>query len=530
MRSLHVPFLLVAFVASWLAPFRSRAQAPRPPSVAALDERLKKVEAEIVELRRIGAELPSVQSAVADLLAQMAGLRERLDALERGAATAPDARAKLDELDGRVFELTQQVATLRAQVQAQAAPEGAAPTPGGVVGYDKGFLVGSEDGRFVLVTKGYAQLRYTGRVAEGERLDDPMESAFALRRARIAWNGHLWDPDFKYALMLDFGLGRAQLLDYYAEGALPFGFWIRGGQFKVPFSRNFLVSASSLSFLERSVATEEFRYDRDLGLSVGWRGLGGRLDVALGLFNGAGRNVATNDNVDPLLSLRVEGTPLGSPWKGEEGDFDHVEPPGLSVGGAVTFENAPVPGAVGTLAVPARPPIRIDDRDVNDDGERDNVRIVELTLDAAFRFRGLGVEAEWYRRDEDWGAIGLGQATPFAPETSYTGWFAQATYFLVPQRYQVGARFSWTEVSPLTIGGKRRPVGTCGAAPDTFECELPVADARTELSVLFAYYRHRHGVEWAAMYSWLDWKAQGGAGVAGDLGEHRLLVEAQVAF
>jgi hypothetical protein len=307
------------------------------------------------------------------------------------------------------------------------------------------------------------------------------------------------------------------MLDYLVEGKLG-PVTLRAGQYKVPFSRIDIASDETMSFLERAIAADEFRYDRDIGITAAGKWLGGRIEAIAGIFNGAGENVGRNDNRDPLFVLRVAGTPLGTPWKFEEGDNKNTEKPALSIGAAVTFENAPVPDAYDYASAASTAPEAGGalNTDVDADGVRDNVRVVQATADVAFRFRGFGVEAEGYLRKESWGLIGEGQTTPFEPDDTFLGWFVQASYFVVPSRFQLGARASWTEVSPLTLAGRTR------SAP-------PVSDTARELSAIISYYRHAHSIELTAMYSFIDWGNEDGANPKG-VGEQRLIVECQIGF
>jgi hypothetical protein len=236
------------------------------------------------------------------------------------------------------------------------------------------------------------------------------------------------------------------------------------------------------------------------------------------LLNGAGKNVAGNDNKDPLLVARVAVTPLGKPSKGEEGDLDRTPSPALSIGVGATFENTPVPSdyRYGNAAVTEQYTGTTFDTDVDDRDGRDNVQVIQIGIDLAFRFRGLGVEAEAYWRKENWGKIGEGQTPSFTPDDELRGMFAQASYFILPGLFQVGGRVSFTEISPLGIGGKTKTTPA-------------YSDQRREFSLLAAYYRHRHGIELSAMYSFLDWGDEHGPTPLG-VGEQRFLLEAQVGF
>jgi hypothetical protein len=496
--------------------------------VASVAARLDRIEAALAELQKDSAGLPELQKTVGDLAAEVAALRQDVDKLDHANAGQADLVTRLDALDARVARLGEQASATRADLDARTGPE-ASSTAGGASfasgAWDDGFHL--VDGpRYSLRVTGYLQLRYTLRTDEAAGRDESFpelrESGFALRRARLGLDGHVHSPRLTYRLMAEYAGASVRLLDYYIEGQLPHGGYLRGGQFKLPFARAFMGSEGANSFLELPVATDELRYDRDLGVLAGWVGVGGRVDASIGVFNGAGRNVGKNDNLDPLLVARVQATLLGKPWKPEEGDLPGTHDPSLVVGVSGTFENAPLPSSVGygdaVLTDGASDPALRLDTDVDGDGRRDNVRVSMVGVDLAFRFRGLGVEAELYGRAEDWGAIADGQTNSlgFDPTRHYAGGFVQASYFVVPGRLQLGARYASTGVSPLLLGGRTRDA-------------VPEADRRREVTGLVSYDRLGHGIEATLMYSFLDWYDRGGNDPKG-AGEHRVIVETQVAF
>ncbi len=526
--------LVVSLVVVVLAPVTALAQAQaRPATPAELDARLAKLQAELDQLAHDSASLPELQKTVGELAAQVTALRQDVDKLAHVDAGHADLVARLDALDARVARVGEQVSSTRADLDSRTGPESASEGGGdgggggASGGWDEGFRL-VEGQRYSLRVSGFLQLRYQLRTDEaagdGETFPRLRESGFSLRRARLAFEGHVHSPRLTYKLMAEHAGTQVRLLDYYVEGKLPGGAYLRGGQFKVPFAREFMGSESANSFVELPVATDELRYDRDIGVWAGWVGASGRLDVGAGVFNGAGRNVTGNDNLDPLFVVRAQYTVLGKPWKPEEGDLPGTHDLALVLGVSGTFENAPVPAVVGygdgAFSEASSDPARKLDADVDSDGRRDNVRVSMVGGDLALRWRGLGVEAELYARREDWGAIPTGQPNGlgfgFDPSRSYLGGFAQASYFIVPARLQVGARYSATGVSPLFLGGRKRD-------------EVPPDDRRRECTALLSYYRYGHGIELSLMYSFLDWYNRGGNDQKG-LGEHRVIVETQVAF
>lgn len=516
----RVLLLLPALLAS--ASPALAAEPNKPAPTEDFGARVTQLAADVAELAKLAAELPSMQRALGDVTAQAAALRADLDAIVRAGAAEADERRHLEELEAREGELAREVAALRSEVASAGAAQAAAES---AATYKDGFLLATADGRFSLRTKGYVQLRHLLRMQDGH--DDPVESSALLRQARIAWDGNVYSPRLGYKLFVELAQSSVQLLDAYVEGAPVASLSLRGGQFKVPFSRDFLTSDEVLSFLERSVAVDEFRYDRDVGLMVTARAFGDRLEATAGVWNGAGKNVRANDNLDPLVAARFTVAVLGKLWKPEEGDFDDSRRPALLLGGGVTFENAPSPKEYGYRSGGEGRAVQITKRDVDGDGRDDNVQVEQANLELAFRFRGLGIETEGFVRREDWGI--LGDSNGFVPEKDFLGGYAQASYFVVPQRFQVGARAAYAEVSPLSLGGKKRDAAKCQTGMTSFDCTLPLSDTRQEISVLAAYYRHRHGIELSAMYSFFDYdNRHGDAPTASD--EHRVIVETQIAF
>lgn len=477
------------------------AAKPAPGAAARLDALAARVDA-LEALRTEHAEMDQSLDAVA---AEVAAIKQELAELRRSAGSQDAVVQRLDALDARVSRLGETTTTLRADLDARTGPESAA-TRGGVRMTDKGIVVLDEE-QFQLRIFAFAQLRYQERRSEADT-GEAVESNFQVRRARIGFAGHAYTPKLTYQLLLELAGGNVRGMDAYLELDLGRGFNVRVGQFKVPFSRVVLASDQQLSFVERPIMNEELTYfDRDVGVSFGWKGLDGKLHALLGVMNGAGRGNA-NDNTDPMLAGRVEYTILGKPWR-DEGDVSNTKTFGLLVGVGGTFENAPVPAIAGTKADPIEVVT-----DVDGDGKRDNVQVAQVGFELAARYRGFSLDGELVLRKEDWGSIGDGQMPPFSPRESLMGWYVQAEYFVVPEVFQVGARYSDTDVSPVAVQRAR--------------ASAPVGDERTELSALASYHRFGHGFELTFQYSFLDWKLDGEA--LDDAGEHRFVLETQFSF
>ena len=289
----------------------------------------------------------------------------------------------------------------------------------------------------------------------------------------------------------------------------PFRFLSLGaGQMRVPFSRAAMTPEELLTFPERALATQEFAYLRDIGVSARAHSPGNRLELIAAAFNGAGPNQA-NDNLDPMLLFRLAGVPIGQAWQPAEGDPQKSKHLGLMLGGTMTMDYVPAPTAYGYVSGSAVPPRPITNRDLDKDGHIDDVRVLQLAADIALRYRGLAFEAEAYQRKENWKQIpNQPGVAPLVVQNSFRAWFGQLSYFILPSRLQVAARASVTRVSPLTLGGRTRSETSC-TFPDasTAACRLPYADVRSEIAGLVAY--HIAGLRFSGTFSRYRWSSDG---------------------
>jgi hypothetical protein len=227
----------------------------------------------------------------------------------------------------------------------------------------------------------------------------------------------------------------------------------------------------------------------------------------------------------------VTGT-IGARASNEEGDLAHTRPPSLTLGGAATLDYVPAPTAYGFSSGEPTGPTPIVARDTNGNGRPDGVRVLELEGDLSFRWRGLALDAEAYFRHESWDQIGALQPpeAQFVPHARYGGAFAQATYFIPVAHLQAGARVAFTELSPLTVGGRQRPATTCeDLAGVSYPCALPFADRRSELTVVAVGHWFGHGIQVVGMYSALRWDTDRPQLLPWSR-EQRFVVQTQLAF
>lgn len=314
----------------------------------------------------------------------------------------------------------------------------------------KGYTLSSKDGRFSLQIRGRIQFRYdlehyntTGMAAK-----DTMQS-LQVRRMRLLLQGTVFSPYVKYHLQFGFSprdmqndlpnepgsIRRNPLRDARIEFDRLRDFTVWVGQFKTPFSRERMLSSANMNLVDRSTVNAEFNLDRDLGVQVMSKdlgGLGGRLAYYAGVFMGEGRN--SFDLTDPgmLYVGRFEVNPFGKFEDYSEGDLARSKKPGLSIGGAYAFQDRAhaARGNVGDYPL-----------------DRGTTNFHHVNADIMFKWRGLSVQTAFHYRKGFKRTSGGALDDMGAPIQTVTarqglGWFAQAGYVVPKIPLEVVGRYS----------------------------------------------------------------------------------------
>ncbi len=223
------------------------------------------------------------------------------------------------------------------------------------VGYDKGFVIASRregdlkssNFPFRLQMNGWGQLRYTATDVAPPNSD---LNQFQLKRARLIFSGHAFNPDFSYFVQLD---GRSssgdnmRLLDYYLSydvGHDQFGMkkgtiGFRTGKFKMPFTMARWLSGREFEFTDRSLASTYFDVNRSL--AWGLYGQTQRFRVPISwettIFNGfvtGGAETGSSGDLDENFAYAVRGSayPIGQWGTGELADFEYHDRLAMRVG------------------------------------------------------------------------------------------------------------------------------------------------------------------------------------------------------
>lgn len=336
--------------------------------------------------------------------------------------------------------------------------------------YDRGFNFSMNDNAFFLKIRGFVQGRFTQRFRnDGWR--DPGDaknypellgvfgdyraqrstndtSTFTMRRVRLMFMGHLWDPDFKYFLQFAGETaenaqnpGSVQLLDANVWSSHIPWFNVIAGQYKVFFNRSQINNAMTMQFAERAGVMDAFTASglnrRDIGITIMNDEEVYPINYYFGIFNGLGpgfnrfgtftseqptadcpggqtggtspgcpqtqqRNLNANfrSNVSQLMySARLNFNILGRPGYGE-GDMAYSETPQLAVGGGYAYN----PG-INTSTDNGFVGIDLANLNVRrqlatfGNGRQLGWGILDYStyaLDGVFKYRGFSLQAEWY--------------------------------------------------------------------------------------------------------------------------------------
>jgi phosphate-selective porin OprO/OprP len=204
-----------------------------------------------------------------------------------------------------------------------------------------GFLLKSAQGDFVLRLRGYLQL--DGRTFPDDQ-ERPTTDTFTLRRARPILDGTMFGK-FDFRLMPDFGGGTATIQDAYLEARVSPQFKIRAGKFKPPVGLERLQSATDSAFVERALPTALVP-NRDLGLQLGGEVLGGKLEYAVGLFDGVVDGGSSDADVTD--AKEIAGRLFVRPFRKAD---NSVSPVDLGLGLAVSVGDEE--GSIAATALPS---------------------------------------------------------------------------------------------------------------------------------------------------------------------------------
>jgi len=437
----------------------------------------------------------------------------------------------------------EEVKTLIRDVLSDADTRASLAEGGMTAGWKDHFFLASEDGNFLLRLSGQVQSRYTYNHAN-ERMGttqttntDPALSSFSkgdeniagfsIRRAKVRFDGHLFDPKFTYAVQLnvahanndhspqvdgsggndvqvsidhpggvDIGAGNNSG-DFFLEDAwfayeFADGWQVKFGQFKAPFLHDEAVNSKHQVAVERAFLTDYFTVDYTQGIQLSYGGELAGVPIRLaGMIHDGSYQANTNYNSDTTdIALAGRADVL---LAGEWSQFDDYQswsgqPMALKVGAAFDWEvgesgfstiaNA---GGAGPGTAPFVGP------------EPNSVDVLKWTVDVAAEFPdmyglslfGAIVGQHLDGNDEpnfSGGAAGF-PLPGIVDEADQWGFVLQANVFVVPDKMDVFARYEYLDLDGVVFFNTRDAARQSGTTSN--HMFYPISgDLDDELSLL----------------------------------------------
>ncbi|MEZ4400765.1 MAG: porin [Kofleriaceae bacterium] len=306
----------------------------------------------------------------------------------------------------------------------------------GTAGYDKGFYIRSDDGKFGLRLRGSIQPFYTLTRTTPGRND--LTGAFELRRARINLDGNLHGDHLRYRFQLGFDRGVTLFKDAYLEAHLDGDVWIRAGQWRRPFSRQRMVSFADLELADRAITDKAFGAGRDVGIALrNDYEASPPIEWTVGVWNGTGDGpVAAPSGTAPATNVPTEFKPafIGRVGLNSEGIKAYTE---------ADLEGGPLRWAAGASFW------------AETDFDQDQQSNDKVEIDYVLKVNGFSSNGAFYAMTRQAGVHPLSDQ-----ELAYIGFHLQAGYLLTPS-FGAAARFAMVAgradgtigQQELTIGG-----------------------------------------------------------------------------
>lgn len=137
----------------------------------------------------------------------------------------------------------------------------------GQAGWDDGFFWESANGKFRYQLSLGISARYEYFDLETDTGDRDYVSRFLIRRLRSIHKGHVYTPRLTFRVDLGFDRSQAELTRGYLNyEVVEDAFHLRVGQARPPQNREEITSYSRLALVDRSVATDTFGDDFDIGV------------------------------------------------------------------------------------------------------------------------------------------------------------------------------------------------------------------------------------------------------------------------
>ena len=178
-------------------------------------------------------------------------------------------------------------------------------------------------------------------------------------------------------------ISKSPLLDWYFHFSQIRDLNLRMGQYKVPYSRQRVVSSGNLQMVDRSLANGEFNLDRDVGMDIRSKDLFG-LDMFryyAGIYMGEGHSSYSEGDLGMMYLARFEMLPMGLYKDYVESDLNRTTTPKMSIGAGFAYvdEAKRDEGIVGSIP--------------SDGGTTDTLN---FNADVGFKYSGLSFEGAYF--------------------------------------------------------------------------------------------------------------------------------------
>jgi phosphate-selective porin OprO and OprP len=329
-------------------------------------------------------------------------------------------------------------------------------------GYDHGFFIRTADDAFYMKTRIATQFRYIGQTHQDRDMNRPWyqdvpvhdRNAFEFARARIYFNGWLWDKNLTYWMFLENSTHNGDL--NVKQGDIFFNYQyakdqnVKWGQFLLPFGKQGVQSGPFNSqFIDYSISQQVFNPGQSLGVAALGDVLNKKLSYTIGAFNGVKNSQDDSFALDSQMALVARSVYHILPGYDaiEETDLAFHEKPAWDVGASFLYnQNDGDIGATGNgrngLAYAVQDLIRAGRGGYGTSPDR-GTKLIQFGADTGFKYKGFSFSAEWYLRnvdsDHEWSA--WNRLTEHGQGTSTCqGGYLQAGYFVVPKKLEVAAR------------------------------------------------------------------------------------------
>ena len=295
---------------------------------------------------------------------------------------------------------------------------------------------------FYLELSNRVQVRYTHELPDdavklpGTENAGDARGSFRIRRAKLKFEGWFYHPWLTYEVQTNWpGISSSNLGQYLEDANLNWDvtkgskkLMVKLGQFKVPFGLQELTSSGSQQFVDRSLVSNTFFRGRDTGLSL-WGVLGNnKLEYRAGLFNGNGITRSANDNDKFQYNARVTFQPNGAVPLG-------------TYSGAHQSESDFETRALGRPIFTVSAAVEQNDLAFVASDLKTNIKSTLYEIDTMFKYRGLSATGMY--------AWGSREPQELNQKFDTSGWFAQAGYFLKPEKWEVALRYGVNDPSDL---------------------------------------------------------------------------------